>query len=73
MKIKIDKVSYGDVEYRADLLDLPGTPSIGEGRSKEEAVANLFYRLLAENNTWVRSMKLHEPLEIIETNEVDGR
>ena len=36
--------------YRADCKDLPGSPYVGEGATKWEAVANLFHRLLAERD-----------------------
>ena len=43
MKILIQKTGN---TYRADLQDLPGTPTIGEGDTPEMAIACLFYRLL---------------------------
>jgi hypothetical protein len=39
MKIKIEK--YGD-GYKADFIELCGSPLIGTGKTKEESVANLF-------------------------------
>lgn len=57
MRIEIEK--SGD-NYRADCLDLPGTPPVGEGKTKEEAVASLFYRILfcsADETKWTRYVK----------------
>ena len=42
MKIKIEK---SDDCYRADCLDCPGSPPVGMGRTKLEALASLFYSL----------------------------
>ena len=40
MIIQIDKINKDT--YRADILDLPGSPYIGESSSPEEAVALVF-------------------------------
>ena len=46
MKIKIEPATkYG--KYRADILDLPGSPWCGYGDTKEAAVANCFLGNLA--------------------------
>jgi hypothetical protein len=57
VRIEIEK--SGDT-YRADCKDLPGAPPVGEGKTKEEAVASLFYRLLfnhADGTYWTRYIK----------------
>lgn len=57
MRIEIEK--SGDT-YRADCKDLPGMPPVGEGKTKEEAVASLFYRILfcsADETKWTRYIK----------------
>ncbi len=41
MKIKVDKVKGG---FRADFIELPGSPLIGDGATEAEAVATLFIR-----------------------------
>lgn len=41
MKIKIDKVKGG---YRADFTELPGSPTVGSGKTEGAAVATLFIR-----------------------------
>ena len=41
MKIKIEKSGKG---YRADFIELPGSPTVGQGKTKEEAVVSLFIR-----------------------------
>jgi len=41
MKIKVDKVKGG---FRADFVELPGTPLIGDGPTEAEAIATLFIR-----------------------------
>lgn len=46
MKIKIDKVKFAfkTIGYRADFIELSGSPVIGTGKTIEEAVATLFIR-----------------------------
>lgn len=46
MEIKIDKVKSGfrTIGFRADFAELCGSPSIGTGKTIEEAVATLFIR-----------------------------
>lgn len=46
MKIKIDKIANG--HYKADCLDIPGSPRIGVGKTKKDAVANLFIILYSD-------------------------
>jgi hypothetical protein len=46
MDIKI--IQYND-KFIADMVDLPGSPPIGEGRTEYESVAYLFFRLLQPN------------------------
>ena len=43
--MNIEIAVYNDV-YRADCLDLPGTPPVGTGETEAEAVASLFQNLL---------------------------
>ena len=47
MNIKIEEQSD---HFRADCLDLPGSPPVGIGRTKELALACLFHRMLFENS-----------------------
>lgn len=52
MKIKIDKVEtkpnfFGETEligYRADFIELSGSPTVGTGKTEGAAVATLFIR-----------------------------
>lgn len=46
MKIKVEQQSD---HYRAECLDLPGSPPCGTGNSPEMAVSCLFYLLLFEH------------------------
>ena len=41
MKIKIDKTPNG---FRADFIELVGSPSVGTGKTKEDAISTLFIR-----------------------------
>lgn len=41
MKIKIERFGKG---YKADFIELCGSPICGTGKTKEEAVASLFIR-----------------------------
>lgn len=72
MKIKIDDC---DGYFRADAVDLPGSPPIGNGATREMAVACLFYRLIHESTGageggWLRYFKKGEPLIINEKTDV---
>lgn len=67
MKIKLEKL--GKQGWRADCVDLPGTPPCGDGQTKEMAIACLFFRILSEsksfvNTDWTRYIKWHETLMI---------
>lgn len=46
MKIKLDVVKNKDkiIGYRADFTELPGTPKVGTGVTKEDTIASLFIR-----------------------------
>ena len=48
MKIKINKVAD---YYSADCLDISGSPELGFGKTKREAVANLFLYIIRHNYT----------------------
>lgn len=60
MKIKLEETSKG---WRADCLDLPGSPPCGDGLTKEMAIAALFFQI-AHEPQWMRFLKLNEPLMI---------
>ena len=67
MKIIIElSADYIPNQYRADLLDLPGSPPTGIGSSPEEAVASLFRIIIhpTERYQWLDCINL-ESLEII--------
>ena len=53
MLIEIEEIESG---FKADLKDLPGSPPIGLGKTKEESVVNLFFSILHPDNrtNWVR-------------------
>lgn len=55
MKISIQK--SGD-EITADMLDLPGTPPVGRGKTETEAIARLFWSILLEKDTWLKYLDL---------------
>lgn len=44
--MELSIIEYKDGEFKADLLDIPGNPPVGYGKSKEEAVARLMQILL---------------------------
>jgi len=48
MKIKIEKYNDGKT-FRADMLDLPGSPPVGQGETETEAVANLFMKIIFQS------------------------
>lgn len=56
MEVEIKK--SGD-EYRVELWDLPGTYPVGFGKTKIEAVFNLFQKLIFEHKSdWVKYIDL---------------
>ncbi len=69
--MKINVIRSED-HWRADCLDLPGTPPVGLGGTPEMAVACLFWRLLFEDydsrafgrRWWVDYLKRDEPLVV---------
>ena len=68
MEIKIEE---GSDHFRADLRDLPGSPPVGLGATKEMAVAHLFYRLLHNSDgaggrsyDWLRHLKKSDKITI---------
>jgi hypothetical protein len=67
MNIKIEKSSGG---YRADCLDLSGSPPVGTGKTKEMAVACLFYLMLfsspcvGNSRKWTDCIAHGEPIMI---------
>lgn len=68
MKIKLEKQKKG--YYTADCLDLPGSPPIGTGKTKELAMACLFYLMKFEfpqvgsDRTWFDYIKMGEPIVV---------
>lgn len=65
MKIKIEK---SQDHYRADCLDLPGSPPVGLGETKEMAIACLFWRLKFEStggcdsHSWLDFLDRKDPI-----------
>ena len=67
MNIKIEESSGG---YRADCIDLPGSPPVGTGKTKEMAIACLFFLMLfsipcsGESRKWTDYIVRGEPIMI---------
>lgn len=67
MKISI---IYSIDHYRADCLDLPGSPPVGLGETPEMAVACLFWRLMFQDTggsnrkSWLSYIKSDEPIVV---------
>lgn len=62
MKIKLEVDGVG---WRADMVEMSGSPPCGVGKKKEEAVANLFCALAScRMIEWV-VRHCNEPLEIV--------
>jgi hypothetical protein len=60
VKIQIEKYRTREtgVMYRADCLDLPGSPPCGDGKTKEIAMANLFLAITAgDRSDWLQYVK----------------
>ena len=60
MKIKISKLAH---YYTADCLDLPGSPKLGFGKTKREAVAKLFLIIFKNNYAFTIDMDIVEFIE----------
>lgn len=71
MKIRIEE--FPD-HYRADCLDLPGSPPTGQGKTKELAVAHLMWLIVFTTTDGGRNYKWSEFLELTkeEPIEVNG-
>ena len=61
MKIDITRVKRG--HYRADCLDLPGSPPCGDGKTELMALAALMYQLIFDR-AWQDYIKYGEPITI---------
>lgn len=59
MKIEI---TWSKDHYRADLIDLPGTPPVGLGRTPELAVACLWWTCMRESTKWLEYINLSKPI-----------
>lgn len=75
MKIKIIEIEKSrnfDACFQADCEDCPGMPPVGYGKTKEEAMAALFYQLMFGNTggpdpvSWLSFIKLEDPIVINE-------
>ena len=66
MNILLSGIERSGVKLvRADLLDLPGSPPVGEGRTEAEAVADLFRRVIADKSTnWLTYVQVEFPAVI---------
>ena len=69
MKIKFIKIK--NKFYQADCEDCPGAPPVGYGKTKEAALAALFYCLMFDNaggqndpHNWLCYIKQDEPITI---------
>ena len=66
MKFKIEKCSD---HYRADCLDLPGSPPVGLGSSPEMAMACLMWRMVFNPDTkW--TTRINKDDDIVVNDEV---
>ena len=55
LKVEITKTIQGDkIDYIADAKILPGTPPIGKGKDKYEALYDLLSKILWEHKTWLK-------------------
>ena len=63
MIIELTKVKEN--YWKADLLDLIGSPPIGIGKTKHEAVGSLFSNLMHNIDVYKLNMEIDEKLEFI--------
>ena len=80
MKIEVIKIDSGLKKgfFQADCKDCPGSPPVGYGKTKVEAMAALFYLLMFDRpgpaypgpmphrfeNSWLPYIKVGEPIVI---------
>lgn len=63
MTIELEKTRIG---WRADWAELPGTPRVGVGTTRESAVADLFRYLVDNSNAYNHLLRaLPEPVEFV--------
>ena len=62
--MKLSIIEYKDGEFKADLLDIPGTPPVGFGNTKEKAVASLLQILLSNASVYSKYVNIHSEIEI---------
>lgn len=62
--MKLSIIEYKDGEFKADLLDIPGSPPIGIGNSREKAVASLLQILLSNASVYSKYANINSEIEI---------
>jgi len=58
MKIQIRKSKDGTGLYIADCSDLPGSPPVGVGKTKDGAVKSLLRAIIIHHHIWLRHLDL---------------
>lgn len=67
---KIEKGVNFEECWQADCKDCPGTPPVGYGKTREEALAALFYLMMFSNtggsnpSNWLKYIERGEPIVI---------
>jgi len=74
MKIRIECYSKkGKPHYRADCLDLPGSPPCGDGKTQVMAIAHLMYLMINSSTYGFDDRKWHTFLKSDNVIEVNGK
>ena len=64
--INLQKIESG---WMADIEELPGSPPIGTGRTKAEAVSHLFLRLITKHPEYLKYIQPCESLKLVVKND----
>lgn len=70
MRVTIKRDKKEAEVFIADCIDLPGSPPVGYGRSRQEALLYLLYALLVsstQETNWLEFLKKDEPLMVNNT------
>ena len=63
--MNIEILKYGTKHYRADCVDLPGSPSVGIGKTPEKALIHLLLILLHNKEYHFRELSIDDQSQVL--------